>query len=44
MKFREIGFDGVDGMYLAQASSCDHGNEPSSSVKDGPFLDKLRDY
>jgi len=26
------------------AYSCEHGNEPSSSVKGGEFLDQLSDY
>jgi hypothetical protein len=24
--------------------SCEHGNEPSDSIKDGEFLDYLSDY
>jgi hypothetical protein len=40
---REIGWEGVDWMHLAQVSttgnSCEHGNEPSGSIKDGEFLD-----
>jgi hypothetical protein len=26
------------------AGSCEHGNEPSGSIKGGKFLDELRDY
>jgi hypothetical protein len=26
------------------ASSCKHSNEPLGSIKDGAFLDHLRDY
>jgi len=24
--------------------SCEHGNEPSGSIKDGEFFDQLSDY
>jgi hypothetical protein len=30
--------------YAAVACSCEHGNEPLSSVKGGKFLDQLCDY
>jgi hypothetical protein len=40
---REIGFGDVDWIRLALegqvASSCEHGNEPSGSIKCGEFLD-----
>jgi hypothetical protein len=43
MNLREIGFGDVDWIYLAQdrdmAGSCEHGNEPSGSIKCGEFLD-----
>jgi hypothetical protein len=26
------------------AGSCEHGNEPSGSIKGGEFLDQLSDY
>jgi hypothetical protein len=38
---REIGFGDVDWIHLAQghvAGSCEHGNEPSGSIKCGNFL------
>jgi hypothetical protein len=49
MDFREIGWDGVDWIHLAQdkgpvAGCFEHGNEPSDSIKDGEFLDYLSDY
>jgi hypothetical protein len=41
---REIGWEGVEQMHLAQdkgpvAGYCEHGNEPSVSIKGGEFLD-----
>jgi hypothetical protein len=43
MDRREIGFGGVDWIHLAQdgqvAGSCEHGNEPSGSIKCREFLD-----
>jgi hypothetical protein len=36
MDLREIGWDGMDWIYLAQGlveGSCEHGNEPSGSIK-----------
>jgi hypothetical protein len=44
MDLREIGFGDVDWIHWAQdrdrvASSCEHGNEPSGSIKYGKFLD-----
>jgi hypothetical protein len=44
---RKIGWEGVDWMRLCQHSMvgfCEHGNEPSASIKGGEFLDKLCDY
>jgi hypothetical protein len=45
---REIGQEGVEWMHLAQkgpvAGSREDGNESSSSVKGGEFLDKLNNY
>jgi hypothetical protein len=42
---REIGFGDVDWIHWAQdrqvAGSCEHGNEPSGSIKCGKFLDQL---
>jgi hypothetical protein len=43
MDFREIGWEGVDWMHLAQDrdqwQTCEYGNEPSGSVKGEEFLD-----
>jgi hypothetical protein len=40
MDLREIGFWDVDWIHWAQvAGSCEHGNEPSGSIKYGEFLD-----
>jgi hypothetical protein len=44
MDLREIGFGNVDWIHLAQdrdrcAGSCEHGNEPSGSIKCGEFVD-----
>jgi hypothetical protein len=36
---RETGWEGVDWMQLAQVGCCEHGNEPSGSIKGGEFLD-----
>jgi len=41
---REIGWECVDWIYLAQdkgpvAGCCEHGNEPSGSIKGREFLD-----
>jgi hypothetical protein len=33
MDLREIGWDGMDWIDLAQDGSCEHGNEPSGSMK-----------
>jgi hypothetical protein len=45
MDLREIGFGDVDWIPWAQdrdsGGSCEHGNEPSGSIKCGEFLDKL---
>jgi hypothetical protein len=30
---RGKGWDGVDRIHLAQETSCEHGNEPSGSIK-----------
>jgi hypothetical protein len=39
MDFREIRWDGMDWIVLAQdKSSCEHGNEPSGSINCGKFL------
>jgi hypothetical protein len=44
MDLWEIGFGDVDWIHWAQdrdkvAGSCEHGNEPSGSIKCGEFLD-----
>jgi hypothetical protein len=43
LDLREIGLEGVDWMHLGQvgpvAGCCEHGNEPSGSVKGGEFRD-----
>jgi hypothetical protein len=43
MDLGEIGFGDVDWIHWAQdrqvAGSCEHGNEPSGSIKCGEFLD-----
>jgi hypothetical protein len=49
MDLREIGWEGVDWMHLAQdrgpvAVGWQHDNECSGSIKCGEFLDKLSDY
>jgi hypothetical protein len=40
MDLREIGWDGIDWIDLAQAveGSCEHGNEHSGSINAGKFL------
>jgi hypothetical protein len=45
MDLREIGSEGVDWIHLAQdrgqwGGGCEHGNEPSGSIKGGEFLDR----
>jgi len=30
--------------YGSETGSCEHGNEPSGSIKSGEFLDQLNDY
>jgi hypothetical protein len=47
--FGEIEWEGVDWIYLAQnrdqcGGCCEHGSEPSVSIKDGEFLDKPSEY
>jgi hypothetical protein len=40
MDLREIGFGDMDWIHWAQdRDSCEHGNEPSGSLKCGEFLD-----
>jgi hypothetical protein len=44
MDLSEIGWGGMDWIHLAQdrsqwLSSCEHGNEPSGSIKGGEYLD-----
>jgi hypothetical protein len=43
MDLREIGWEGVDWIHLAQdipvVGSCEDGDEPSGSIKGGKFLD-----
>jgi hypothetical protein len=44
MDLKEIGWESVDWIYLAQDRDqwldfCEHGNEPSGSIKYGRFLD-----
>jgi hypothetical protein len=42
MDLREIGFGDVDSLGSGQGhvvGSCEHGNEPSGSIKCGEFLD-----
>jgi hypothetical protein len=41
---RELGWEDVDWMQLAQAGSCKHVNKPSVSIKGGKFLEYLSDY
>jgi hypothetical protein len=44
---REIGCVGVDGFRLSQDRvrwRVEHGNEPSGSIKDGEFLDWVRNH
>jgi hypothetical protein len=36
-------FEDIGSEYEPVASSCEHGYEPSGSVKDGEFLDYLGD-
>jgi hypothetical protein len=48
LDFRDIGIDGVNWIRLAQdrvmMRFCEHGDEPSGSMKEGHFFDKLSDY
>jgi hypothetical protein len=39
MDLREIGWDGMDWIYLAQEGSCEHGNELSGSIKSWEVLE-----
>jgi hypothetical protein len=43
MYFREIGWEGVDWMHLAQdrtnGRTCEYGNEPTDSIRGREFLD-----
>jgi hypothetical protein len=39
----EIRFDGVDGIKLAPAGCCEHGNMLSGSIKFLEFLEELGD-
>jgi hypothetical protein len=44
MDLREVGWEGVDSINLAQDKGSvvgcwDHGNEPSDSIRGGEFLD-----
>jgi hypothetical protein len=46
---REMRWEGVDWMHLAQdrdqvAETCEHGNEPLSSIQEGEFLEQISDY
>jgi hypothetical protein len=34
-----FGLDSSDSEYELVVSSCEHGNEPSGTIKDGKFLD-----
>jgi hypothetical protein len=38
------GLDSSDSEYGPVAGTCEHGNKPSGSIKDGEFLDYLIDY
>jgi hypothetical protein len=40
----QIGREWIGLIWLMVAGSCEHGNEPLGSIKDGEFLDYLRDY
>jgi hypothetical protein len=39
MDLREIGWDDIDWIELAQEGSCEHGNESSGSIKYWEFLE-----
>jgi hypothetical protein len=40
MDLGEIGWEGVDWILLGPVEdTCERGNEPSGSIKDGKFLD-----
>jgi hypothetical protein len=41
MDHREIGWGGVGWIYLAEEGSCEHGNEPSGSIKCWDVLEYL---
>jgi hypothetical protein len=41
---REIGWDGVDWVDLAQEGSCEHGDEPSGSLKCWEMLEWLHNW
>jgi hypothetical protein len=44
MDLREMGWQGVDWIHLAQApvaGYCEHGSEPSGCIKGGEFLEYL---
>jgi hypothetical protein len=47
MYLKGIGGCGPDSSvskYRPELGACDHSNEPSGSVKDGTFIDYLRDH
>jgi hypothetical protein len=44
MDFREIGWDGVDWIDLAQEGTCKHGNGPSGSIKCSEIREYLSDW
>jgi hypothetical protein len=45
MDLREVVWEGEDWIHLAQdrpvVGPCEHGNEPSGSIKGGEFLDSV---
>jgi len=45
MDLTEIGWEVVDWIRLGPVVGfCEHGNEPSDSIKGGEFLDYMSDY
>jgi hypothetical protein len=41
MDLNDMGYLVVDWIHLSHGSFCEHGNEPSGSIKRGEFLDQL---
>jgi hypothetical protein len=43
-RYEGCGLDSTGSEYNAVAGSCEHGNDPSVSIKGGEFCDQQSDY